>query len=284
MPVVRNVPVFPDRDLKPGDTWTALGEEKHDFRRSYGIPEPYRIPFTAGYEYLGNMTYEGVERPAFKAAYTLFYQPPRPSAYTKAYPAQIMGHSEQVVYWDAKAGQPAAYTETFKIIIEQSDGTTVEFTGSAEGKVIEAQLMDRDAVERKVKDEIARLGIGDANVRQDEKGVVISLENIQFLGDSSVLQPSEKEKLQKISQILSSFPDRDIMVTGHTALAATEERRQVFSEERARVVGDYLISTGVVTAERMTTRGMGAKQPLADNSTEAGMRRNRRVEIMILEN
>ena len=44
MPVVRNVPVFPDYDLHPGDSWTAEGYEVHDFRAAFGIEEAYRFP------------------------------------------------------------------------------------------------------------------------------------------------------------------------------------------------------------------------------------------------
>ena len=53
MPVVRNVPLFPDRDIQVGESWTAAGEEVHDFSTSFGIKEPYHIPFNAIYTYLG---------------------------------------------------------------------------------------------------------------------------------------------------------------------------------------------------------------------------------------
>jgi outer membrane protein OmpA-like peptidoglycan-associated protein len=284
MPIVRNVPIFPDRDLKPGDTWTAPGEERHDFRREYGIPEPYRIPFEARYEYLGPRDYEGKPRPAFRCSYTFFFDPPAPSRFKGAYPLRIMGNSDQLVFWDAEAGQILAYEETFKFIFERSDGITAEFVGWARGRVIEAVIMDRDAVAKKIEGELKRLGVEDVTVRKDEKGVVISLDKIQFLGDSAVLRDSEKEKLGKISEILRGFPDRDVLITGHTALASTEERRQAFSEVRARAVAEYLMGTGVITAERIGIRGMGAREPVADNATEEGMSRNRRVEIMILEN
>ncbi len=284
MPIVRNVPYFPDRDLKPGDTWTAPGEERHDLRVEYGINEPFRIPFVASYEYLGQRDYKGKSLPAFSVKYTFFYEaPPMPRA-AKAYPVRVMGYSNQLVFWDLKAGQPAGYEETFKFIFEKSNGQTVDYEGYAFSEVIEAVVMDRDAVAKKVEDELKRLGVEDAKVRKDDKGVVISLEKIQFLGDSAVLRASETAKLDKIAEILKGFADRDILVTGHTALASTEERRQAFSEVRARAVADYLVKAGAVTDKRVRIRGMGAREPVADNSTEEGMSRNRRVEITILEN
>jgi outer membrane protein OmpA-like peptidoglycan-associated protein len=284
MPVVRNVPVFPDRDLAVGDTWTAPGEERHDFRSDYGIPDPYKIPFTAQYQYLGEKPREGKSWPAFKVSYTIFYQPPAPSTYAKAYPIRIMGYSEQLVYWDKEVGQPYAYEDRFKLVFDLSSGDSYEFTGTSNGKTIEANVMDRDKVERDVRKEIERLEIDDATVRTNDKGIVISLEDIKFQPDSAILLDSERKKLQKIGQILKAYPDRDLLVTGHTALAGTEAGRQRLSEERAQAVGQFLRALGVRSDDRMLIQGKGAAEPVADNDTEAGMRRNRRVEITILEN
>jgi outer membrane protein OmpA-like peptidoglycan-associated protein len=95
---------------------------------------------------------------------------------------------------------------------------------------------------------------------------------------------SEREKLRRIATILKKYPERDILITGHTALAGTQAGRQQLSEERAAAVGNFLIEEGVRNRERLLFRGMGARDPVADNSTEEGMRKNRRVEITIMEN
>jgi outer membrane protein OmpA-like peptidoglycan-associated protein len=118
----------------------------------------------------------------------------------------------------------------------------------------------------------------------DEDGVTITLENINFGPDSAYLLPGEKEKLDKIAEILGMYSDRDLLIIGHTALAGTEEGRKELSEERARVVGEYLLSLGVREESQMAYQGLGATRPIAGNSTEEGRRRNRRVEIKILEN
>jgi outer membrane protein OmpA-like peptidoglycan-associated protein len=56
------------------------------------------------------------------------------------------------------------------------------------------------------------------------------------------------------------------------------------SIERAAAVADYLLSKNVRSADRVVIRGYGAEKPIADNSTQEGMSKNRRVEITILEN
>ncbi|MDR2109991.1 MAG: OmpA family protein [Spirochaetaceae bacterium] len=282
MPVVRNVPVFPRGNLAAGETWTAEGHEAHDFRESFGISEPYRIPFTAGYVFLGNRTWKDREYPAFSVSYRIFTEPAAVPG--NLWPTRIMGASDQVVYWDTGIGQAAAYEESFRMIFELSNGMTVEYRGRAEAEIIESETMDKERLLREITGEISRLGIRDTSVRVVDDGIAISLENIQFQADSAVLAASEREKLDKIAEILLRYGDRDILVGGHTALAGSEAGRRRLSLERAAVVADYLIEKKVRGPDRIVVRGYGAEKPLGDNNSEEGRRRNRRVEITILEN
>ncbi|GHV68740.1 membrane protein [Spirochaetia bacterium] len=282
MPVVRDVPVFPGRDLKPGDTWTAGGHEVHDFRDSFGIPEPYRIPFTANYTFLGNREWKGRLLPAFSVSYRIFLEPALAGRGLR--PRRIMGASDQVVFWDFNLGQAAAYHETFRMIFELSNGRTVEYRGRAEAEILESPSMNKERIASEISGDIEKLNLKDTTVRVTSQGVSISLENIQFEADSSVLLPSEKSKLDKIGEILKRYNDRDILVEGHTALAGSAGGRLELSRERAAAAADYLIEKKIRPADRIVVRGYGAERPLADNNTEAGMRRNRRVEIVILEN
>ena len=280
MPMVRNVPVFPGRDLSPGETWSAGGMEVHDFRDSYGIERPYRIPFTAYYTYLGERTWKGKSYPAFSVSYRIFMEPaPVPG---KTFPRRILGASDQIVYWDPSRGQVAAYEEYFRTILDLSNGETWEYRGRAEAEVIETPPMNKEEMLQEIAEDIKV--IPDASVRASGEGIVISLENIQFAADSAVLMPSERPKLDKIAEILMKYPDRDILVSGHTALAGTQAMREQLSLERAQSVAEYLIGRRVRTPDRIVVRGFGAERPLADERTEAGRRRNRRVEITILEN
>jgi outer membrane protein OmpA-like peptidoglycan-associated protein len=282
MPVVRNVPVFPDKDLAVGETWSAPAEEVHDFRDSFGISEPYRIPFTANYRYLGMREWNGISYPTFSVAYRIFDEPK--AVRGTLWPTRIMGASDQIVYWDPKLGQAAAYEEQFRMVFELSNGRTVEYRGGAQAEIIEAEPMDRGQIADEIAQDIERMGIGDTTVRVVPEGVSISMEDIRFQPDSAVLMGNEKPKLDQIAEILEHYPDRDILVGGHTALAGTAEGRQKLSQERAAAVADYLIKKGARTVERVVVRGYGAEHPIADNSSEEGKKRNRRVEIILLEN
>ncbi|WP_455383286.1 OmpA family protein [Salinispira pacifica] len=282
MPVVRDVPVFPKRDLQKGDTWSAPGEEAHDFRRGFGIPDPFTFSVPVSYTYLGKEKLDGKEYDAISIRYNVYFETPK--HYTTIYPSLITGFSNQKLYWDSSLGMPYSYHESYAFFFVLSNGQTVKYEGTAEAKVIQATTMDRAKIADDIRGTLKNLGVQDTEVKTDDKGVTISLENIQFLPDSSVLTDSEKLKIRHIADILKRYSDRDILITGYTALAGTEEGRQRLSEERAAAVGQYLLDLGARTREHMIYRGMGAKNPVADNSTPEGMRRNRRVEITILEN
>ena len=139
-----------------------------------------------------------------------------------------------------------------------------------------------EIVVSEVQNQLKDLGIDNTNVVATEKGITISIENIQFKADSAVLEESEKRKLEKIAKILAMYPDNDLLVSGHTALAGSVYSRQQLSEQRAQAVASYLIELGVKDAYHIFSKGFGAEQPIAENSTEAGRSRNRRVEITIL--
>ncbi len=282
MPVVRDVPTFPDHPLSPGDTWTAPGEERHDFRQGFGIPEPYAIPFVARYRYDGPETKDGRPVRRLSASYTIFYEPPVPSVYNEVYPVQISGFSDQVIWWDPAYAQPSSYRERFKIVLDLSDGSTIEYRGTAKSSFVEATLMDRQALQAEVEKAVG--GLKGVSVKAVSEGVAITLDDVQFTADSAALAPPELEKIARIAEFLKEHPDRDIIVAGHTALAGTSEGRLALSIARARAVADRLVELGARTPLHIQVEGFGADRPVSDNSTPEGMARNRRVEIIIREN
>ncbi|GAG96710.1 unnamed protein product, partial [marine sediment metagenome] len=169
-------------------------------------------------------------------------------------------------------------------IFHLSNGDYVEYEGTSRGNLIESPELDKDSMVEELKQEIKSRGIEDTSVRAEDKGVTLILENIQFPPNSAHLWESEKQKLRQIADIVKIYPSRDILITGHTARIGTEESSQILSEQRARAVGDFLLSPGAVKETRVMIQGMGSQKPLADNSTEEGRKINRRVEITILEN
>jgi len=286
MPVVRNVPVFPEQDIQPGQGWVAPGEEVHDFRRSFGVSEPLRFPIRVQYTYRGAEQREGKKLDVFSIEYDVFHKPQGLRSSRGLVPVQISGRSEQTYYWDAARGQPDSYEESFDFIFHLSSGDYVEYVGTARGEMLESAPLEREKVAAEIRKDLQELGVEEATVTPEEQGVTVSLQNIQFPPNSAVLVGSEKVKLDKIGEILKKYGRRDILVSGHTARVAgyTDEDHRKLSEARARAVADYLIQIGALRQTQVTSRGMGHRDPLADNASEEGRRLNRRVEITILEN
>lgn len=280
MPVLRDFPVFPDRPLSSGDTWAGRAWELHDLSQGYALPEPVTFEVPVSYRYLGREDGDDRRLHRIEAEYNIFHQE---FHRVPLYPQQIVGRSEQLLWWDQERGRIARIEEDYVIRFFLNDGTSITYEGRSVTTGEEARPLDRTIV-GELQREIDRDGIADTAVRTDGEGIAISLENIRFPPDSASLLPEERGRIEYIAEILRRFPENDILITGHTALAGTEEGRLTLSMERARAVGRLLIDEGVREPAGVYYRGLGASRPIADNATEEGRRRNRRVEITILDN
>jgi outer membrane protein OmpA-like peptidoglycan-associated protein len=286
MPVVRDVPLFPEGDVAIGQSWSAPGSEVHDFRRSLGMKSAFHIPITVSYTYLRNETRNSVDCAVIGVSYNVFYKVTAKPETSGTYPVRVTGSSQQTYWWDLTNKRLLCAEENFDFIFTLVGGDEIEFSGQSKGEQIEAKPLDRQKAAQDIQKELQDRKIENASVRPDVQGVTITLENVNFPPNSDTLLPAEQEKLRRIAEILKKYPDRDILITGHTAAVSgyTEEEHQLLSEKRAKAAGDFLLSIGARQHEQVTYRGMGDRVPIADNSTEEGRAKNRRVEITILEN
>jgi len=284
MPVVRHVPTFPEGALSPGDTWTAPGEEVHDLRDDFGVDQLLRVPFEVRYTYEGPVVRDGIRLQAIRSEYTLYKRTGFRYPKLKLYPLLMTGYSRQWHYFNQEKGREEGYEESYSLILTMNTGQTVEYSGTQESHLVEAQTMDKPAVVLEVKKQLEDRGMGNVEVKAVPLGVSINLDSIRFPADSSVLVPSESEKIRLISEVLGQYPHRDILVEGHTADVAGGMDPQSLSEARAAAVGNALVATKVRRPDQIVYRGWGAQRPVASNSTEEGRAKNRRVEITLLEN
>ena len=109
------------------------------------------------------------------------------------------------------------------------------------------------------------------------------MRNIQFeTGKYNLLSESFIE-LDKVAKILFENPKLKVQIVGHTDAVGKEADNVLLSKERANVVVAYLTTKGI-QASRLSTEGVGASRPIADNQTEEGRSLNRRTELVILSN
>ena len=147
-------------------------------------------------------------------------------------------------------------------------GATV---GGAAGAVI-GRRMDKQA------EEIKR-NVPNAQVERVGEGIKVTFgSDILFDVDSYALKPATKDQLEQFAKTLNSYQDTDVRIEGHADATGSDSYNKTLSERRAKSVGDYLEGLGV-RASRVKEVGYGEEQPVADNSTEAGRAKNRRVDI-----
>ena len=142
----------------------------------------------------------------------------------------------------------------------------------------EMQTQDAQARLRETRDTVSR--IGSASVRDDERGMIITVQSeVLFNSGKFALRPAAVAKLDQIADALHGI-DQPIAVFGYTDVVGGRAHNIELSQERARVVRDYLVSRGV-PKDLITAKGKGPDEPVAENATVDGRTQNRRVEIIV---
>ena len=126
----------------------------------------------------------------------------------------------------------------------------------------------------------------DLGAKATETEIRIELSSdVLFDFDKADLRPEAFASLKKVATVLASYPGSSASVEGHTDNKGKEPYNQKLSERRAGSVRDWLRSHGA--SNQMTTRGWGARKPIAPNSKPGGAddpegrQKNRRVEIVV---
>lgn len=280
LPTVRSVPAFSEEAVGVGESWTFNGFEVHDCRELFGMTSAIEIPFTATYTYIGDIEQNEKTLQIIEVYYDFYQEKPASLKYGTYRGAT--GFAKQKIFWDNDIGDLDHYTEQFQIKMVDSYGNSFIFNGLSHGEVTEYKSVNDETNAKNLQKTLDQYNLDNITVNKGEKGLTITLENIQFEPDSNILLPSEKKKLKKIAEILKDFSN-DLLITGHCAERGTEGARQRLSEERAQSVADYLVQLGTRDEFHIFTQGKGSTQPIASNATEAGRSKNRRVEITIMD-
>lgn len=159
-------------------------------------------------------------------------------------------------------------------------------TGAAIGGVLGAvagNLWSKRQEDRRIAMEQATQGTGVDVTRTADNQLKVNIpSDVSFDTGSATIKPQMRAVLDPFAASLKDDPKAQLTIVGHTDSTGSEAVNNPLSVQRAQSVRDYLSSRGVV-ATRVLTEGRGEREPVSDNTTDAGRAKNRRVEILLRE-
>lgn len=144
-------------------------------------------------------------------------------------------------------------------------------------------VWSRQMEDKKRQMEAATAGTGTQVSQTADNQLKLSIPNdISFASGKSDIQPRLKPILDQFAQGVNQQASMEVKIVGHTDSTGSDAINQPLSVRRAESARDYLVARGVA-ASRISTEGRGSREPIADNATEAGRARNRRIDIYLAE-
>ena len=150
--------------------------------------------------------------------------------------------------------------------------------GPASARAVEPLRLDLGSDNERIRFRDAADELADIQRRVDRG----ELPKIQFDFDSAVIRPDSYPTLDVIADLMRRNPRLKLLALAHTCIIGTKEYNLDLSRRRAKSVKTYLVKQGIPPPS-IRFRGKGFSEPIADNSTEEGRRKNRRVEFRLLK-
>lgn len=152
-------------------------------------------------------------------------------------------------------------------------------TARADADTARSSEMEAAAVSAKAAQEMQRQ-IDELEAEATERGLVLTLGDVLFATGSADLRGGSNRNLEKLVDFLNTYPDRNVLIEGHTDNVGSAQFNQTLSLKRADSVRRYLTDHGV-QSRRLSVSGLGLERPVAGNESAMGRQQNRRVEVII---
>lgn len=280
-PSFRNFPSYINEEIKIGDSWHASGERAVDPLEK-GIFT--KMPILVKYTYIGDKYFNNEECFELKADWATRYGNVIGSGvFDYDGDKELLkatGTNQAKIYVSKVTGNALLISNNVNETFFYKDGKEVTFKGTISmfteyPPSINAKRFEDDFVSLKNENDI--------DYEKTSLGTRLSIKNLQFEPNSPILLQSEKERIQKIADLLKKMPEKTrFLIEGHTARIGEESGEYELSLQRAHSIANALIKAGI-NSEKIICKGYGGKNPIADNETSEGRAKNRRVEITILE-
>ncbi len=143
------------------------------------------------------------------------------------------------------------------------------------------ELAKKQEREEKIAKIKAMFNPNEAKVVFDGDNLVLHVYGINFPSGRAIIQPEYFSLLTKVQASIKIFPDRHILIEGHTDSQGNASTNKRLSEERASAVREYIVANMSMNREQITSVGYGSSQPIASNKTAEGRAQNRRIDVVV---
>lgn len=152
----------------------------------------------------------------------------------------------------------------------------------ADAQAREADLARQEAKLMAATGADVRDGMNSLRAVRGAQGMQMTLEDMMFVTGQATLRPEAKANFGKVVAFVNSNPNSAIRIDGYTDTSGNARVNQALSKKRADAVRAALIAAGV-DGKRITAQGLGAAQPVAQNDSEEGRAKNRRVDVVLVD-
>lgn len=294
-PSFRSFPTFPKDKIKIGDKWNATAERTVD-PLNKGIIT--RLPIYIQYQYTGDGKYHDEDIFILKAQWATRYGISYFDSQGDKELKSAMGSHKADIYVSKKTGCALLVRDIVDETFVYQDGNKINFQGFITLFTEYPPAIDREIIiptlnriaknnddkndDDTQKDFFKDKDVPDISYENTNRGIRLTIQNLQFKPNSSELLPGEENRLNQIAKVLKQAKNSMFLVEGHTASTGNISGEKQLSVERAYTIATELIKRGI-SAEKFIYKGSGSSKPIASNETPEGMAKNRRVEITILE-
>ncbi|MFW6366625.1 MAG: OmpA family protein [Spirochaetota bacterium] len=279
MPNLRHIPHFPEKDLKKGDTWTNTGEIILD---NFSIP--FSLQTQVSYAVADIQKTEDSHTAKILYSFSIDNYL-KQGAFPDDFPRRILGKDEGIIVWDIASQKPLEIQNAYHIVFlfPTADGSVAAYEWIMDTHTdhtlyphIQEPVAEQNREDIR-KDLENEEGI---SVEDDDQGIIIRLGAVLFDFDSAEIREDTEKTLQKIVTVIKKkYPDREIIVEGHTDNTGNPQYNQELSERRAKNTASRIIRD--VDHDKVSYIGKGEAEPIAPNATTEGRKKNRRVDIII---
>jgi outer membrane protein OmpA-like peptidoglycan-associated protein len=105
--------------------------------------------------------------------------------------------------------------------------------------------------------------------------------DVEFDTGKAIVKPAYYKEIEAVADVMKKYPDLKIVVEGHTDNVGGEKYNLNLSQKRAEAIKAVMVQKFNIEASRITAKGFGFSNPIADNSTKEGRQQNRRVEAAV---